>query len=133
MSKLVALAGFGLALMLAQPVFAQQPVVTYPSPVTTKPSTTTIGSTSVFQLLLPYNGNRFGGWIQNDGSGTMYVFMASRDTTCANATAAKSVQLAPPTTTTVGDVLVFQYGTIRITDAICVTGTGSDALAYAEE
>lgn len=100
------------------------------------PATGTIAVTSTFQQVLPYNRGRIGGYLQNNGTNTMFVFLNGKNSTTgactANATTAGSIELAPPGVSTSGDNVNFAYAGIHVADQVCITGTSGDSFSYSE-
>lgn len=101
-----------------------------PEPVVTTPSGGTIAVTGTFQMVIPYFRQRRGGYFQNNGTQTMFVYLASNAQNCNAATEAHSIQLQAPTTTSQGGSISLAYSGIVVTDAVCVAGTGGDAYSY---
>lgn len=110
--------------------WAQAPVATTPSYVTTTGASGSISVTSTFQSVFAAVGApgigvtaRQGCAIQNTGSNTMYVYIGA----IANATKATSFQLVPPATGVQGGSFNCATGGGGVVqDQISITGTASD-------
>lgn len=113
------------------PVLAQQAVVTSPSQAGSANVSSTVTSTSVFQLIIdrPASGRpRQGCLIQNNGSNNEYVFFGPT----ASATTSNSFVLVPPSTGVQGGSIScasFAGGVLQ--DQVSVSGTSGDAFVAA--
>jgi len=101
--------------------------------VSKPPGTATIASTGTFQVAIAYNSGRLGGFIQNNGTNTMFVYFAGKATDCSAAAENTSAQLAPPGLSTAGDNVNFAYAMNRKVDEICITGTSGDSYSFSED
>ena len=117
-----------IALLICLPTLgqAQSPVITQAYGVTTKNSSSTIGSTGVFQSLwaatvLPQR--RAACTVQNNGTHTMYVFFGP----IASATTATSITLAA------GQSVTCNTTGSTLQDQVSITGTTSDAFYAAQQ
>lgn len=103
-------------LILAGNANAQGLVTTQPLAVTSVISSSSISSTSVFQVAIASSTNRKGCQLQNTSGNTMYVYIGSP----AAATTSGSIQLLTKQTYNCTN------GGIVLTDQINVTGTSGD-------
>jgi len=123
-----------IAFLFSFSAFAQTAVKTNPTPWPGQGQTSgQIAVTNTFQVAVPYNHDRRGGLIQNNGANFMFVFFNGAATDCTGATTAKSFQLQPPTTTTQGGSLSFGANGIAFPDEVCITGTGADVFVYVQQ
>ena len=130
--SMLTLGVIGKVLGLAGSAWAQQPVLTEPTPATTAGGnvSTTIVTTSTFQQVFaaaptsPSGGpGRFGCFIQNNGTNVMYV---SEGIAVASATTAKSIKLAAAGTFSCA------IGSAALQGIIVITGTAGDAYYAAQ-
>lgn len=107
-----------LAMLFLMPLaaFAQQPVVTQPTPVDNTAKTSTIATLNVFQSVWPASTNnrgRSGCNITNYGASTMYVYVGP----ITEATTPKSRRLAANATFSCGANGIVMTGDVNITGA----------------
>jgi hypothetical protein len=114
MSKIKKLFAALLLLGLVGPALAQQAVSTLPSARVTTDASSTIAVTDTFQQIWAAQSSRVGCGIQNNSTGTMWVYFGS-----GTPTKATSVVLAP------GQFLNCATSGIVASSAVWITGTSS--------
>lgn len=102
--------------------YAQQSVLTLPTPRDLTNSSSTIAVTNTFQTIFAANASRRNCLIQNNGSANMYVYFG----TLANATLTNSIILSP------GAAATCAHGGMTATNAVSITGTATQAF-YASQ
>jgi hypothetical protein len=113
------LAAIIIALVVAGPAWAQQPVVTMPLTTTVSQGSGSILATNTFQQIFPASTTqqgRVGCVVQNVGTNSMFVFFG----VITGATTPKSVRL--PSNATVN----CHQGGLTIRDAVNITGTAGE-------
>lgn len=102
--------------------YAQQSVLTLPSPRDVTNASSTIAVTNTFQTIFAANASRRNCLIQNNGAANMYVYFG----VLADATLAKSIILTPYAAVTCAN------GGMTATNAVNITGTATQAF-YASQ
>lgn len=131
--------GLGLALAVVAPLcaYAQQPVVTSPSGVTSLNASGTIAVTNTFQSVFTAGSTSAGGagtrrscLIMNTSANEQWVHFGSDTATKAN-----SIPIDPPATLghAGGYVTCANPGGTVAQDAISITGTAGDAFVALQE